>query len=445
MDESLNFIQQMKAHAENLSAKQQAQAKKMKESKGMVAKLREQASTMQGQINTFQAEHEQFSKSGADLQAQMDKLQQEHAALHAAQTRVKSSLDAAQAAHEEYRKGCNSLRAALKKAKEDVQKKEEELEEAKKVAVEVDKTKAEIRSKEENFMENLTNAQDTLKTIMARQKKNSKAVLDRMLAGQAGVLRATTFAAWARDVKATKEEAEIQKTLGQVEAKLAANKNKKKEEAKQVLDRMSAASDSGLAGLVFQTWAKHVGDQKQTRQEAEKLQGMLKNKKAEARKALEKQLGSTSTGILTSALKDWINHFVEWKKENEMKTAAEAALKEYQQKKRGEAMSVVERMNGLKASQLIMQVFILWSMDKNATAEIRAMEAAMAEKHAKLKAEAEELRKVLAEKAEDIEDVEEELAESRKKNQLLREEFKGIMSLQDSMELSMKELDGDDD
>lgn len=249
------------------------------------------------------------------------------------------------------------------------------------------------------------------------------------------------FQNWQKCVQEEKGKDYSRKELEAAQAQLTAYQTKKKDEAKSVLDRMSAASDGGLLSLIVQSWVKAIQEAKKEIEEAEKLQDTLKNQKVEARKALERHLGSSTTGAITMAFKNWQSYFMDWKKENELKAQAEASLKEFQKKKRGESMSVVGRMAGQKTQALLAQVMLAWLMSTKEEVRMKALEKEMNERHAALIAEKAALQKEAQNKIWEIEDAEEEVAEAKKKNQMLKEQVLAIEKLQDDMETSLKDFD----
>mmetsp|Transcript_75492 Transcript_75492/g.213556 ORF Transcript_75492/g.213556 Transcript_75492/m.213556 type:complete len:471 (+) Transcript_75492:73-1485(+) len=440
MDESLSITQQMQEQVERLKQKQMLAANKMKESKSAVAKLNDSVGSAQGQLQKTQTEKDDIERSTTDSKAKWEKLQTEHAVLNATHTWTKSSLDSALAAQEEYRKGYNNLRTAFKKAKEDLTQKEADLEKCKNADVEYARLKTDLEEKEQHYAEELKDTQDTLRRFICRQKDKSKAVLDRMIRGEGSGLLTITVQSWRTVVQQEKGRDYSRKELEAAQEHLKAYQAKKKEEARSVLDRMSAASEGGLLALILQNWAKAVQDVKATQAEADKLQDMLKNQKLEARKTLERNLGSSMGGVLTVALKNWVSYFQDMKKENKMRDEAKAALEQFQKRKKGESLSVVGRMAGQKSGALLAQMFICWHLSIKAEVRFKEQEGGMLKKYNTLVAEYTALQEKLHDVVDDLEDTQEELDESRKKNAALKMQFKEIMVLQDSMDCTMKEM-----
>merc|ERR1712110_1341398 len=102
----------------------------------------------------------------------------------------------------------------------------------------------------------------------------------------------------------------------------------------------------------------------------------MKGKKAEARAVLERNLGGSVTATYTTTINTWRAWCADEKRERELVAKSEAQLKEFQQKKRGEAMSVVERMTGGKTKALLSEVIMMWTQmvsEEKRAREIRAV------------------------------------------------------------------------
>merc|ERR1719510_2018083 len=74
------------------------------------------------------------------------------------------------------------------------------------------------------------------------------------------------------------------------------------------------------------------------KEEAAKLDEVLKTKKMEARRVLEKNLGSSMGAVLASAFNDWMNSWLEEKNVSEMRNEADRRMKAYAKDKKGQSM-----------------------------------------------------------------------------------------------------------
>jgi len=285
--------------------------------------------TMTAQMKNQVESLQQRQKELASKMKQRRKLEQEHA-------HTISSLDAALAAQEEYRKGYHSVRKAFMKAKEDLK----------------DMTKA-------------------FQAKTSAQRERSKAVLDRMVKGTEVTMAMTALENWKKYMEETatarayeKAQAETAEEVAAIQKRMAEFQEKKKGEAKAVLDRMAAGQDQGLVNMTFSEWKRDWEEWKFGQMEAAAMKEKLDSQKAGARRTLEKNLGLACAGVQASAWRDWLNHYLEEKKVNELMGKADAAMARYKAKKKGESCVVVDRMSKEKNKALLDIIFIIWIMQK---------------------------------------------------------------------------------
>merc|ERR1712224_1130452 len=99
----------------------------------------------------------------------------------------------------------------------------------------------------------------------AAQAENNKKVMARMAGGSDNALLTVILGAWVQfsaDYKKNKEEED---EIERREHQFAEFMKQKKEGAKAVLDKMNAATDSGLCELVISTWGQYYKDEKDAR------------------------------------------------------------------------------------------------------------------------------------------------------------------------------------
>jgi len=440
MDESLLLTQQMKEHIEGLTARQTEAIRKMKDSKSTVQKLHDQVNSMQQQIEAVKTDKANSAKATEEMKTQMAKLENEHAVLHATHTWTKSSLDSALAAQEEYRKGYNSLRAAFKKAKDDIENANQELANSKHYKQELEKARATLDERKAHWNKELDAVNATMKRIAARHKDKSKAVLDRMLAGQASGLMGTSFAAWVAYLKDWKNSESAKAAVEAAQAKIQDFQDKYKGGAKQFLSRMTAASESGLVSSVWKVWLEACADTFKERKDAENMASALRNQKLEARKKVEASLGETMRGQKAVTFKNWAQTIREEREEREFKAQADAVMKEYSRKKRGQSLQVVDRMATKKENAVLAQLTLLWKVISVSQIAQRYREAEAQKRLQTIGGDIEVEKKKLVEIKEKLEDAQEELAAVKGKNKAMRNQLQQIMDLEDNMERVQEEL-----
>jgi len=219
----------------------------------------------------------------------------------------------------------------------------------------------------DRVMGNYLEEKELLKAFINKQKEKSKTVVDRMLKGNDSARYSMAWQSWVQDVADNRqarlnEKARLE-TQGEVdEIQKAMNdlKARKRGDALKSLESVAATQDTGLVSLMYQHWKKDWEVSKAQYAEAEKLNQVLKAKKGEARRVLEKNLGQAVMGLQASTFNDWLNTLIENKMVKGMQQDAERMLKSYKEKKKDEATGIVGRLSKERTGALVQQVFMVW-------------------------------------------------------------------------------------
>merc|ERR1712079_690060 len=188
---------------------------------------------------------------------------------------------------------------------------------------------------------NYLEEKELLKAFVDKQKAKAKGVVDRMIRGNDSGILSTVMSGWVnvtwegRQARA-KELAmkETEEEMNALQAQMRDWQEKKKGETKAVLDRMTAATDQGLVNTVFSAWVKDMEEIQAQKDEAMKMQEMMKSQKAEAKRVLEKSLGAAMGAHLASAFNDWVAHLEEELNIKAVKGEAEKQMKAFKAQKR---------------------------------------------------------------------------------------------------------------
>jgi hypothetical protein len=219
----------------------------------------------------------------------------------------------------------------------------------------------------DRVMGNYLEEKELLKAFINKQKEKSKSVVDRMLKGNDSARYSMAWQSWTQDVAENRQarlneqaRLETQGEVEEIQKQMQAMKANKREGALKSLEGVAATQESGLTALMFQTWQKDWELSKAQHAEAEKLNEILKSKKGEARRVLEKNLGQAVMGNLASAFNDWLSSWSENKMVRGVQQDAERMLKSYKDKKKDEATGLVGRLSKERTAALVQQVFMVW-------------------------------------------------------------------------------------
>lgn len=219
----------------------------------------------------------------------------------------------------------------------------------------------------DKVMGNYLEEKEILKKFIDRQKAKSKTVVDRMTKGSDSAKLSLAWQAWLQEtydnrVAREKEKAamETAQEVEEIQQQMKAWQNKKRDEAESIMNRMASHQDTGLAAMMFQSWKQGWEINKKQLEEAKRLQEVLKTKKGDARRVLEKNLGLAVSGLVASTFNDWLSSVMEEKTIRGIQGDADRMLKKYKEKKRDDAIGLVDRLSHEKTASLMQQVLMIW-------------------------------------------------------------------------------------
>merc|ERR1719161_1855611 len=133
--------------------------------------------------------------------------------------------------------------------------------------------------------------------------------------GDAGLLT-QVWKSWAEEVQETKREAGSQGAMAAMEAKLASQSAAQAENSKKVMARMSAGSDNALLTVVLGSWVQWLADYKKNKDEEDKIKAQekameeyMKKKKDDAKAVLDRMNAATDSGLVEHVISTWVQSF----------------------------------------------------------------------------------------------------------------------------------------
>mmetsp|Transcript_32687 Transcript_32687/g.76636 ORF Transcript_32687/g.76636 Transcript_32687/m.76636 type:complete len:574 (-) Transcript_32687:59-1780(-) len=533
IDETLAMTVNLRSAVEHLSEKQQEAAAKMRGEKSMIKQVQAKIKEYEEKLEKLRREHEEAQLGAQEAQAELNKQRVQHEVLNASTSWTKSALDAALAAQEEYRKGYHSLKSALEKAKDELTARRSELEAVETAVADLENMKSfyqkfkdkqkqmsmqvlermtagqaemlqtaciqswvqavsEIKQEKQKELE-LKQSEERIQALMDRQAAKAKIVLDKVGKANDETLLSTILTAWLADVQEEKAKAVLESRLKEAEAGMSEFQKRKRAEALNVLARMNGGKDMAVVEIAWTAWGKYMVDAKWDKEVEQKMKdtsGMLARKLQsrgeEAKKVLARTLGDTVEALQVQVIRAWMAFIIDDKRERLHAEEQRRKMQEYTDKKKSEAMGVMQRIVATDEANLIVSVFLGWlqvqveeKRHREVENELRAecgeqvealrSQVATAQEEANsleeergrqkasqdvLESELTELRKRRAEKqkeltdlqrelklkAENAEDITAELAELRKKNVVLKESFQKLQDLHLTLSASYDDM-----
>merc|ERR1712216_600724 len=212
------------------------------------------------------------------------------------------------------------------------------------------KKEAEIRLE---YEERIEAAQKRLFDYKQSQKGNAKGVLLRQAAAGDSALIGEVFAYLCKEPQQRKADEEAEKKLKEIEAKLAAQAGKNKDNAKAVLMRNLAQGDRGLMDVCMEAWKSWLVEYKKDKETEDavkaaeaKVAAFMKQKSEGAKGIIDKMNSLTNSGLVEHVMSTWVAAFKDKKKAEEMEAmlnGADAKFGAFGARNKGAAMSAGEK------------------------------------------------------------------------------------------------------
>merc|ERR1719387_379721 len=177
-----------------------------------------------------------------------------------------------------------------------------------------DKFRAQIENAERKLIEYKQSAMSNVKNVLMRKAGENDAALCQQI-----------FNIWNSDVRDKKNEGGNMEALKAAQAKLAGYKADQAENTKRVMMRMNAGSDASLLNLCLQSWTSYIEEYKKNKEFEDKVkaaekqvQDFLKKKSEEARGVLDRMSAGSDTGLISLVFGTWSKDFLEEKKAREL-------------------------------------------------------------------------------------------------------------------------------
>merc|ERR1719388_503604 len=195
----------------------------------------------------------------------------------------------------------------------------------------VDRVKKEAEIRVE-YEERIELAQKRLFDYKQSQKSNSKGVLLRQAAAGDGVLIGEVFGYLCKEPQQRKADEEAARKLAEIEAKLAAQTGKNKDNAKAVLMRNLAQGDNMLMDVCLEAWKSWLIEYRKEKETEDavklaeqKVAEFMKNKKDGAASVIDRMNAATDSGLVEHVISTWIQNYKDDKKAQEMEAMLNGA------------------------------------------------------------------------------------------------------------------------
>merc|ERR1712193_344181 len=202
---------------------------------------------------------------------------------------------------------------------------------------------------------------------------NVRNVLMRKAAEGDNALLLQVWKSWADEVQETKREAGSQEAMKAMEAKLASANAAQTENTKKVMARMSSGSDSALLTVVIGSWVKYVEDYKKNKDmedavkaQEKAMEEFMKKKKDEAKNVLDRMNSATDSGLVEHVMSTWCQNYkdnIEARKMEALMAENEAKFGALNGRQKDNAKGVMSKVNEQMDLNAMLKHFSAWSTD----------------------------------------------------------------------------------
>merc|ERR1719335_346686 len=233
----------------------------------------------------------------------------------------------------------------------------------------VDRTKKEAEIRVE-YEERIAAAQKRLFDYKQSQKGNAKGVLLRQAAAGDGALLGEVYAYLCKEVIQRKADEEAEAKLKEIEAKLAAQAGKNKDNAKAVLMRNLAQGDNMLMDVCMEAWKSWLVEYKKNKDQEEavklaeqKVADFMKSKSEGAKGVIDRMNAATDSGLVEHVISTWVQYWRDKLKAEEMEAilnGANSKFGAFSERNKAGAMSAGQKATAVKEYGLLNHSICLW-------------------------------------------------------------------------------------
>merc|ERR1719181_2153083 len=177
---------------------------------------------------------------------------------------------------------------------------------------------------------------------------------------------------WTTEIEAIKEDRLLGGSIQAQKDKVAAMNAAHKENAQKAMVKIAGSNDYGLKNMCFDAWAKDVAAERKNkdfndavRAQEKALKDHMAKKKDQARNVMGKMTGSTDEGLLFQYFTGWRDEYLSVKKGRELEEMIESQKSHYtalNARQKGAGYNTVSRCNQLEDETVILHVFMNWHL-----------------------------------------------------------------------------------
>merc|ERR1719443_2781188 len=181
---------------------------------------------------------------------------------------------------------------------------------------------------------------------------------------------------WVDDVNEHKADGDTAASLKALQDKMAAFESSQKEKAGQFMTRMASGNDASLKNLCLEAWIKFHGDyaadkelEDKVKEAERKFKEHMDPKKDEAKQVLDRMLASSDHGLESLIIHSWQTWVMEEKKQQELElhlAQNQDKFKSLNARQKAGANKIQGRVNEQMNLNTLQRIFIFWLIETKA-------------------------------------------------------------------------------
>merc|ERR1719408_702430 len=213
------------------------------------------------------------------------------------------------------------------------------------------------------YEDRIAGAQKRLFDYKQSQKGNAKGVLLRQAAAGDSALIGEVFGYLCKEPQQRKADEEAAKKLAEIEAKLAAQAGKNKDNAKAVLMRNLAQGDNMLMDVCMEAWKSWLVDYKKNKDQEDavkaaeqKVADFMKSKSEGAKGVIDRMNAATDSGLVEHVISTWVQYWKDKLKADEMEAILNGVNNKFgafSERNKAGAMSAGQKATAVKEYGLV--------------------------------------------------------------------------------------------
>jgi len=223
------------------------------------------------------------------------------------------------------------------------------------------------------YEDEINAAQQALADFKQKQVQSIKGVLMKGTEAAKGRAVLACYNALKKELEDYRFAQQGKEEAAELEAKLAGFAASSRDNAKSVLARMNAGNEDALRSLIFKTWIAFIEDYKKNKvleDQVKAAEARVKEFQAKQKEGsmsvLNKMSAATDSGLIQSVFHEWKEIYEDEKRQAEMEEAmGEKAgkLGNFASRNKGTAMHEMNRMIAVAEAGLQLAVFHFWKRD----------------------------------------------------------------------------------